>query len=218
MPIRKPIIKYIAIAAAVFALTVCGAVYLLFFHSNAEQPLEAAYMPPATTATPSPTPQLTPEPTPTPEPEPVVISVHVTGYVNSPGLVRLPEGSLVYDAINAAGGFNYYADDRSVNLAAELVNGQQIIVNSIPTPISPPPPPATPLPVGQTESISVLININTSSSTELQRLRGVGPVTAQNIINYRERHGPFLSIEQIKNVSGIGPATFENLRDHITVD
>jgi len=113
MPTRKPILKYVIIAAAVFAITLCGAIYLLFFNSNTERPLEAAYMPPI--STPLPTPEPTPKPIPTPEPEPTIISVHITGYVNNPGLVRLPEGSLVYDAINAAGGFCEYADDRSVN-------------------------------------------------------------------------------------------------------
>ena len=210
MPTRKPIMKYITVAAAVFAITLCGAVYLLFFYSNTEQPLEAAYMPPLSTIQPT----AEPTPPPTPKPIPGYINVHVTGYVNYPGLVRLPEGSLVNDAIEAVGGFSEYADDRSVNLAATLVNGQQIIVNSVPIPISPPPP----VTISGVESVPALVNINTATSEGLQRLHGVGPATAQNIINHREQNGAFLSIEQIKNVSGIGPATFENLRDHITVN
>jgi competence protein ComEA len=132
--------------------------------------------------------------------------VHITGEVNEPGVFELPYGSRVEHAIQAAGGLTDDADDRSINRAAVLADGQQIIVNDSAEPIS-----------SGNGGGDLLVNINTACINELQRLHGVGEATARVIIEHRERNGPFLAVEQIMNVSGIGERTFERLRDNITV-
>jgi len=199
MHIRKITAKHLIIIIAVIAFVACGVWYLLHFSSSPQ-----SYLP-----KPAYKPITEPAATPEPSPIPATITVHITGHVNYPGVFELPKGSRVSDAVEAAGGLSEEGDDRSINKADWLVDGQQIIVNNQPQPISP---------VTSGDVASALININTASSSELQRLHGVGEVTAGNIIAHRERHGPFLSIDQIMNVSGIGLATFERLQDHITVN
>ena len=143
---------------------------------------------------------------------PVYIIVHVVGEVNRPGVVSIPAGSRALAAIEAAGGETEYADLLRINLATVLSDAMQIIVPRI----------------GQasgdvfiggsaTQEASGLININTASSAELQTLTGIGPVIAQNIINFRETHGPFASVDELINVPRIGAATLENLRPFVTV-
>jgi competence protein ComEA len=159
-----------------------------------------------------------------PPPTPVPIQVHVTGAVANPGVYALPVDSRVQDAIQAAGGFAENANDTAVNLATLLEDGAQISVAAKKPTSQPstaagveqgseknegqPPPP----------NLDSPININTATQEELESLPGIGPVTAQKIIEYRETNGPFIGIEDIQKVSGIGPATFEKLRDLITVD
>jgi len=127
----------------------------------------------------------------------------------------LPKGARVQDAISAAGGFLADADKTGINLAQLLEDGEQLDIPFgegaslvIPTPevenVDP----------GETE----LININTASQFQLESLPGIGPTTAQKIIDYREENGPFSTIEEIMDVSGIGPGTFERIKDLITVD
>jgi len=160
-----------------------------------------------------------------PAPTEAPIAVHVIGAVPRPGLYKFPEGARVQDAINAAGGLLSSANENAINLAALLDDGQQLDVpyaaDREPTdlgarpqselPLSEPPPP-------DLESTDVeLININTATFDELDTLPGIGPTTAQKIIDYRETNGPFSIIEDIMNVSGIGPATFEDLKDLISV-
>jgi competence protein ComEA len=154
-------------------------------------------------------------PAPTLEP----IQVHVTGAVVRPGLYDLPEGSRIMDAIEAAGGFVAEADKNSLNLAARLEDAQRVDVPFVSgfaakedqgfVVISE----GTPSPLAGEE----LVNINTASLEELDKLPGIGPTTAQKIIEYREVVGMFASIEDIVNVSGIGPATYEEIKDLITV-
>lgn len=159
---------------------------------------------------------------PPPTPPPVV--VHVSGAVNQPGVFSLPTNSRVQDALNAAGDLAPEADVQSLNLAAFLVDGDLIWIPSksfdqtqgqtrandqiskVPTPAQPTVP---------TES--KLININTASQSELESLPSIGPVTAQKIIAYREAHGPFKQIENIQQVNGIGPATFDDIKGLITI-
>jgi competence protein ComEA len=154
-------------------------------------------------------------PAPTSEP----IQVHVAGAVVRPGLYDLPEGSRVMDAVDAAGGFVAEADKNSLNLAARVEDAERLdipyIVGSAPamqesfTVISEGTP---------STSNEDLVNINTASAEELDTLPGIGPTTAQNIIAYRDENGPFGSIEDIVNVSGIGAATYDGIKDLITVD
>jgi competence protein ComEA len=157
-----------------------------------------------------------------PAPTEAPIAVHVIGAVPRPGLYEFSEGARVQDAIDAAGGLLASANPNGLNLAALLEDGQQLDV-----PYSDGQSPAEPaantfdLPSGTSDSSdnsdSELIDINTASLEELDTLPGIGPTTAQKIIDYREENGPFSVIEDIQNVSGIGPATFENIKDLITV-
>lgn len=157
------------------------------------------------------------EPAPTQAP----IEVHVIGAVVRPGVYSFPEGSRVQDAVTAAGGLLAEADPNAINLAARLEDGEQLDVpyqaGSAPRSSS-----AAPFQVVSTQGPSTssadLININTATLQELDSLPGIGPTTAQKIIDYRQQHGPFRQIEEIMNVSGIGPATFDRIKDLITVD
>jgi competence protein ComEA len=153
----------------------------------------------------------TPEPTPTP----LLLRVHVSGAVNDPDVYQLVQGSIVRDAIEAAGGGAEEADLERINLAMELADQMQVYVPregeaSVPLQSS---SVASPGGGGQ----AGLININVASLQELDTLPGVGPVTAQRIVDYREAHGAFQRVEDIQNVSGIGPSRFEAIREQITV-
>ncbi len=155
------------------------------------------------------------EPSPTKAP----IEVHVIGAVVNPGVYAFQEGSRVQDAVNAAGGLLADADSNSINLAAKLVDGQQLVIPSTGggTPVGP----ALPFSVIQTPSSSGssadLVNINTATAAELDALPGIGPTTAQKIVDYRTQHGPFPQIEAIMNVPGIGPTTFDEIQNLISV-
>lgn len=120
------------------------------------------------------------------------------------------------DAISAAGGFLAEADKESINLARVLEDGEMLEIPYTAgfSPVIPTPVQNVVITAGPETD---LVNINTASSFELDALPGIGPTTAQKIIDYREAHGPFLSIEDIINVSGIGPGTYERIKDLITV-
>jgi competence protein ComEA len=159
------------------------------------------------------------EPAPTKAP----IAVHVIGAVPRPGLYEFPEDARVQDAIDAAGGMLAEADENAMNLAALLVDGEQLDVpyksGSQPDGSS---ATSNDLPTSNSGSEdddtanSDLININTATLEELDSLPGIGPTTAQKILDYRDANGPFSVIEDIMNVSGIGPATFGDIKDLIT--
>ncbi len=147
-------------------------------------------------------------------PTPGPIQVHVCGAVNQPGVYALPPGSIVQQAIDAAGGFTSESVPSALNLATVLEDGQKVHVPeqedhtvSIPSSADPSIDP----------SPGELININTASASELDLLPGIGPALANNIIEHRQNYGPFTCIEDIINVSGIGPSKFTELRDLITV-
>jgi len=150
---------------------------------------------------------------PVPTEKPIVIQV--TGAVPRPGVYALAQGSRVQDAISAAGGFLIDADKTGINLARALEDGEQLDIPS--SDGSSPVIEDTPTALVLSGAEADLININTASSTELDTLPGIGPTTAQKIIDYRTQNGPFVSIEDIINVSGIGPGTYEKLKDKITV-
>ncbi|HWB68210.1 MAG TPA: helix-hairpin-helix domain-containing protein [Mycobacteriales bacterium] len=142
------------------------------------------------------------------------IVVDVTGQVRKPGLVTLPIGARVQDAVAAAGGFRHRREAAAVNLAARVVDGQQLIVGGANSaaagPGSEPPGLAT------TTSPGAPISLSTASLAELETLPGVGPVTAQKIVDWRTAHSGFSSIEQLQQVSGIGPATYAELAPLVT--
>ena len=153
-----------------------------------------------------PLPTITPTaPTPTPGP----LHVSVGGAVQQPGDYTLPAGSLLDDALRAAGGPTDDADLVQINLAQDLYDGQRVHV--------PYPGEVLPTPTPHGLSADGRVDINLADATLLQTLPKVGPTTAGRIIEYRETQGPFETIEQIQEVKGIGPATFEGIKDLIVV-
>lgn len=146
------------------------------------------------------------------------IIVHITGCVVEEGIVKLKEGDRIANAIEKAGGITSDADMSKVNLAYKLKDGQKLY---IPSNIEEDVPIITEKGdgiIGEATSESGKININTATQTELEILNGVGPSTALKIIQYRTQNGEFSSIEDIKNVPGIGEAKYESLKDSICVD
>lgn len=148
--------------------------------------------------------------TTTAAPAPVV--VHVAGAVERPGVQRLPAGSRVIDAIDAAGGLRADADAGRVNLAAELVDGSQVYV-----PAEGEVAPASAGLSGASDVGGGVIDLNTADATLLETLPGVGPATAAAIVDHRERNGPFASVEGLLDVRGIGEAKLAQLRELVRV-
>jgi competence protein ComEA len=142
---------------------------------------------------------------------PTLLIVDVAGQVLKPGVYEFAEGERVVDAIERAGGPMPKADLSLLNLAAPLVDGTQILVPKT-------GPAVTGVPGGAMPgSSSALININTASATELETLSGIGEVLSATIVEYRTQNGPFASVDDLLDVSGIGPATLEEIRDQVTV-
>lgn len=145
-----------------------------------------------------------------PAPTQAPILVDVRGAVAQPGVYPLPADSRVEDAIAAAGGLLPEAQAQSLNLAAPLMDGSKVLVPAAPSPED------LANGAGQTAD-SFPVNINTASLEGLMTLPGIGETKAQAIIDYRNTYGPFTLPEEIQNVPGIGPATYENLQDLITI-
>jgi len=148
--------------------------------------------------------------------EEIMIVVHIAGAVNNPGVIELPQGARINDAVAMAGGATEYADLARINLAAIVVDAMQIIVPTY----------------GETPAVGVdsagvssavsgisdgLVNINIATAAELQTLPGVGLVLSQNIIDFREAHGEFSSVEELIHVPRIGAVTLDRLRPLVTV-
>jgi competence protein ComEA len=146
----------------------------------------------------------------TPTSPPIIVDV--AGAVRRPGVYEFAEGERVIDAIERAGGALPKADLSLLNLAAPITDGTQILV-----PKTGPAAPSgvSPAPVGGTAS--GLININTATATDLEALSGIGEVLAATIVEYRTTNGPFTAVDDLLDVSGIGPATLDEIRDQITV-
>ncbi len=177
----------------------------MFFFLRRPEPEPVTILPPEPTATPL--------PTPTPKP----LRVYVSGAVAHPDVYELPCDSIVKDAVEAAGGATGEADLNRINLARRVHDEEQIYVprkGEENPPVSTSPSSASPSPSDQRGH---KVNINAATAEELSTLPGIGPTKAQSIIDYRLANGPFQSIEDIKNVRGIGEATFEKLKDKITV-
>ena len=137
------------------------------------------------------------------------ILVHVAGKVKSPDVYPLLKGARVVDAIKAAGGALKGVDTSELNLARVLVDGEQIYVGYVPK-------------VSSTNSKSAkkfsgIININRATKAEFDSLTGIGPVIATRIINYRNQNGPFLALEDLLKVSGVGSKTLEKIRTRLTL-
>jgi competence protein ComEA len=143
----------------------------------------------------------------------LVLTVHVGGEVNQPGVYSLPSGSRVVDAVTAAGGVTAKAHTDSINLAAPLADAVQVIV----------PRKGSPAAQQHIDSLTVkapvsssLININSATAKELDVLPGVGPATSKAIVETRVAQGPFASAEDLLDVPGIGPAKLAQIRPLIT--
>ena len=153
--------------------------------------------------------------------ENTTVIIDVAGAVINPCVVELPKGSRVYQAIEKAGGLTENADTRSTNQAEILTDGQKVYIPTKQelegTNNGTSGTASFSSPYESGSDSSRLININTADSTALQELTGVGPATAEKIINYRNENGKFNRIDDIKNVSGIGDKTFEKFKDKITV-
>jgi competence protein ComEA len=146
-------------------------------------------------------------------PSPSLLLVHVAGLVREPGVYEFRTGDRVVDAVQAAGGPRKHADLDALNLAAPLTDGQQVLV-----PARGPSGGGTGvLPAPGAMATPGLVDVNTASGSELDTLPGIGPVLAQRIIDYRTEHGPFATVDDLDDVSGIGPATLEDLRPLVTV-
>jgi competence protein ComEA len=152
------------------------------------------------------------------EPRPSAeVVVHVAGKVRRPGVVRLPAGSRVIDAVEAAGGAVPAARLASLNLARVLTDGEQVRVG-----LAPAEPtgglsdlvPGTGVGAGED---GVTVDLNRASAAELEELPGVGPVLAGRIVSYRDENGPFRSIDQLIEVPGIGPAVLSGLADRARI-
>jgi competence protein ComEA len=193
--------RAIIILCSVLSLIVGGAVVHFTSHRQSSTPVIVS----------TPIPTSTPPYTPTPAP----VRVYVSGAVRMPAVYELPPGSIVQDAVNAAGGPTSDADLDHINLALELCDQQQVYVPRRGE--TNPPPPVSGGESGGGGQEETLVNINTALAAELETLPGIGPALAGRIVAYREANGPFETIEQIQNVPGIGPATFEGLRDLIAV-
>jgi competence protein ComEA len=141
------------------------------------------------------------------------VAVHVAGRVRRPGLVRLPAGSRVHDALRAAGGVTPGADLDAVNLARKLADGEQVRIPAHGEPA--PPPPAGPA-AAPGASPAAPVDLNTATAEQLDALPGVGEVTAGRIVAYRTAH-PFTSVDELLEVPGIGQRRFEQLKGLVTV-
>jgi competence protein ComEA len=140
-----------------------------------------------------------------------LVVVAVTGRVQHPGLVRLPAGARVADAIDAAGGVLADTDLSSVNLARKLADGELVAVG-----VTPPPQAIS---GGQPDAGtgSGPLNLNTATAAQFEALPGIGPVLAQHIVDYRTRHGQFRSVDELRQVDGLGTARFNQIKPLVTV-
>jgi competence protein ComEA len=206
-----------AVLAAVLVVVVAAALFALR-PSPPGEVLPAAASPPAPfVAAPVPAATVSPVPPSAASGAPGA-RVYVVGQVREPGVVTLPAGARVEDAVEAAGGATGRADLTVINLARPVQDGEQILV---PKPgESPAPAPiatAAPSGSGPAGAPAGPINLNTATAADLDSLPGVGPVIAQRIVDWRQQNGGFTSVDDLGEVSGIGDATLGRLRPLVTV-
>jgi competence protein ComEA len=157
------------------------------------------------------------ESVPSGSPQPATVGaapllVHVLGAVVKPGLVELAAGARVVDAVAAAGGFTAAADPAGVDLARPVVDGEQRVVLAIG---QVPPPGQAPGPAGGATDADGIVHLNTADVAALDTLPRIGPALAQRIIDWRDANGPFTSIDQLLEVTGIGDAVFAGLAERV---
>jgi competence protein ComEA len=180
-PARRGVLALVLVA--VLAAAVAG--FLLLRGRPSEQPVTAPPVTSGATST-------------------ALVVVDVAGRVRHPGLVRLPAGSRVDDAIRAAGGALPGASTDALNLAAKLQDGQQVLVGA-------------PAAAGSGGAAGGLLDLNTATAQDLDALPGVGPVLADRIVAWRTEHGRFGSVDQLREVSGIGEAKYQTLKSKVRV-
>ncbi|MYT05760.1 ComEA family DNA-binding protein [Streptomyces sp. SID5470] len=140
------------------------------------------------------------------------IVVDVGGKVREPGIQRLPAGSRVADALKAAGGVRPGTNTDTLNRARFLVDGEQVVVGGPPAP-APAPGTGGSVTGGPAGTAAAPVSLNTATVDQLDTLPGVGPVLAQHIVDYRTRHGGFRSVDELREVNGIGDRRFADLRN-----
>jgi competence protein ComEA len=185
---------------ALLAVTLGGAG--LWYVRSLPRPVEVAAVPSGGTAS------APASASPSPE---VVVLVDVAGWVRRPGVYEFTEGARVIDAIDAAGGARSGAVLEALNLAAPLTDGTQILVPREGQ------EGVAPAPVTGGAVAGGLVNVNSAIATELEELPGIGEVIAQRIIDYRTENGPFATVDELVDVSGIGDAILESIRELVTV-
>lgn len=165
---------------------------------------------PRSSVVPRPLPTVAPGAAASPSPAHVLV-VDVAGEVAHPGLQRLPAGSRVSDAVAAAGGPKRGASTASLNLARKLIDGEQVVVGVVGGHPAAAATGATARAAGQP------LDLNGASLSDLDQLSGVGPVLAQRIVAWRTEHGGFTTVDQLREVEGIGDRKFASLRAQVTV-
>ena len=149
-------------------------------------------------------------------PVPDEVVVHVAGAVNRPGVLRLELGARVVDAVDAAGGLAPTADGTRINLAAPLADGERVYVPAVGEATPPPIGPSAASAGGATGGGAGPLDLNTADVAALDALPGIGPATAEAIVEHRAKIGRFTSVDQLLDVRGIGPAKLEELRSRVT--
>ena len=201
--------RQVAGVAAVLVVTLAGGA--LWYVRSLPRPVDIAAPPNGwiTSAAPAAAPAVSASP--------AALFVDVAGAVRRPGVYEFQDGQRVIDAISAAGGERRGAALEGLNLAAPLVDGTQILVperrtHAAAQSTTSGAPPGAIAPDGAGR-----INVNTADAVQLQELPGIGEVLSQAIVDYRTKNGPFASVDELEDVSGIGPATLEDIRDLVTV-
>ncbi len=204
--------KLMAVAAIMIVVMISGTVYICRYKATEIKLGEAVEVKAAAAS------EATVEET---ETAPEEISVYICGSVRNPGVITLPEGSRLEEAMKMAGGAGEKADLTAVNLAYKLVDEDMIYIPEMgekPLETAGAAAASAAGTVNKGAGGSGKVNINTAGENELDTLDGIGPATARAIIAYRNQIGTFGSIEQIKEVKGIGDAKFSSIKDDITVD